>query len=89
MLFDAIEQTVWQTTNHTVPDCAISERHARYLDEALSELNRALDALASGTEELAATALRGTLDALGAVIGRSIAADDILGDIFSKFCIGK
>ena len=38
--------------------------------------------------ELAAEALRQAHDALGTITGR-VAPDDLLGHIFSAFCIGK
>jgi tRNA modification GTPase len=44
--------------------------------------------LDAGVLELAAEALRGGHDALGEITGR-VAPDDLLGHIFSTFCIGK
>jgi len=41
-----------------------------------------------GGEELIATELREAIDALSAVIGE-VHSDDILGEIFGRFCIGK
>jgi tRNA modification GTPase len=38
--------------------------------------------------ELVADALRGALDALGEVTGE-VTPDDVLGLVFSRFCIGK
>jgi tRNA modification GTPase len=41
-----------------------------------------------GQWELFAEELRLAQDALGEVVGR-ISPDDLLGEIFSRFCIGK
>jgi tRNA modification GTPase len=46
------------------------------------------DALATGAPELVADALRTALDRLGEVSG-AIPPDDVLGRLFSSFCIGK
>jgi len=53
-----------------------------YLEHALSSLNQSL------SEEYVAMDLKGALDALGELTGETT-SDDILNDIFSKFCIGK
>ena len=45
-------------------------------------------ALATESLDLAAEALRAGHDALGEITGR-VAPDDLLGHIFSSFCIGK
>ena len=59
------------------------------LDAATATLRRAI-ALADSYEgeELVAAELRMALDDLSAVIGE-VHSDDILGAIFSRFCIGK
>jgi tRNA modification GTPase len=38
--------------------------------------------------ELVALELRHALDALGEIVG-SVTSDDVLGRVFSRFCIGK
>jgi tRNA modification GTPase len=48
-----------------------------------AELNRSV-----AGEELIGAELRGALDELGAVVG-VVYTEDILGRIFSRFCIGK
>jgi tRNA modification GTPase len=65
---------------------ALTSRHLHSLGEAVSALARAravLDSL-----ELLAAELRESLDCLGQILG-VVSPDDILGKIFSKFCIGK
>jgi tRNA modification GTPase len=69
------------------PALALNARHLRHIAEARDALRRAHDCAREGPE-LLALELRGALDALGAVLG-SVSPDDLLGAIFSKFCIGK
>lgn len=63
-------------------------RHIDALQRAAVELADARGHLENGVLELAAEALRGSHDALGEITGR-VRADDLLGHIFSSFCIGK
>jgi len=50
-------------------------------------LERAVEAVELGAE-VVAMELREALDALGGVLGK-MSPDDLLGRIFSEFCIGK
>ncbi|KGM52684.1 tRNA modification GTPase MnmE [Lysobacter concretionis Ko07 = DSM 16239] len=63
-------------------------RHVDALLRARSELADARGQLDHEALELAAEALRASHDALGEITGR-VRADDLLGHIFSSFCIGK
>ncbi len=63
-------------------------RQVDALRRAQSELVAARQWLEQGALELAAEALRAAHDALGEITGR-VAPDDLLGHIFSTFCIGK
>ncbi|NZA24991.1 tRNA uridine-5-carboxymethylaminomethyl(34) synthesis GTPase MnmE [Luteimonas sp. SJ-92] len=63
-------------------------RHVEALRRAARELAAARVALRDETLDLAAEALRAAHDELGAITGR-VAPDDLLGHIFSTFCIGK
>ena len=67
---------------------ALNVRHVRAIDDARAALTRAADRLNAGRPELLALELREALDAVGAVLGR-VTPDDLLGRIFSTFCIGK
>lgn len=62
-------------------------RHRRLVEEARAALLRAIPALDIGPE-LAAEDVRVAADQIGRLTGR-IDVEDLLGEIFSSFCIGK
>ena len=66
------------------------ERHLRALDIAQSHLTIAAEHLAASSPplELFAEELRQAQEALSAITG-AFTADDLLGEIFGRFCIGK
>lgn len=83
---DALHFGVADWGEHAV---AINARHQASLIAAKSALGAALDLLTDGSDtELAAIDLREALDALGEIPGR-VDTEDLLGVIFSSFCIGK
>ncbi len=63
-------------------------RHVEALQRAREHLSAAGSAFGHGQLELAAEDLRLGHDALGEITGR-VLADDLLGHIFTSFCIGK
>ena len=64
-------------------------RHLEALEASREHLIRAQDSLAAGDGGvLLAEDLRAAHDALGVILGR-VTPDDLLGEIFSEFCIGK
>ena len=63
-------------------------RHIEALERAATRLERAASQLHRGSGELAAEELRQAQETLGGITGR-VDADDLLGRIFSDFCIGK
>lgn len=65
----------------------VSERHMALLHRAKESLGSALNQ--KGSEELLAEDLQAAHMALQKIVGREYASDDLLGDIFSRFCIGK
>jgi tRNA modification GTPase len=68
---------------------AISARHQACLQKAITDLEAAKASLAKNElPELISIELRDALDAVGDVIGRHD-TEDLLGRIFSEFCIGK
>ena len=68
---------------------AINARHQACLQKAITDLEAAKASLAKNElPELISIELRDALDAVGDVIGRHD-TEDLLGRIFSEFCIGK
>ena len=68
---------------------AINARHQACLKRARRELGEARGLMASGeSPEFVAAGLHAALHAVGEVIGRTD-IEEILGEIFSRFCIGK
>jgi tRNA modification GTPase len=65
---------------------ALTARHIQAIDEGLACLHSAQGVVNS--LELVAAELRRALDCIGQVLG-AVSPDDILGKIFSRFCIGK
>jgi tRNA modification GTPase len=65
-------------------ELALTSRHVAAIGEARDALGR----VAGLAAELAAAELRAALDSLGQVVGE-MTPDDILGRVFSTFCIGK
>jgi tRNA modification GTPase len=68
---------------------AVNARHADCLQRASGLVEAARDALTSAlSPEFVAEELRGALDAVGEIVGKAD-TEEILGKIFSTFCIGK
>ncbi|HPQ80982.1 MAG TPA: tRNA uridine-5-carboxymethylaminomethyl(34) synthesis GTPase MnmE [bacterium] len=66
-----------------------SSRHKALLDETNAALSRALSSLEKGEPtEFCAHHLAGAQNSLGGITGE-VTTDEILNDIFSRFCIGK
>jgi tRNA modification GTPase len=64
-------------------------RHSQALERAQDRLRQGSEALGQGlSEEFALLDLRQALDALGEITGET-STEDLLEQIFSKFCIGK
>ncbi len=63
-------------------------RHLVALSDAEHAVGRASEHLAAGATELVAEELRAAQQALGTITGART-TEDLLGDIFSQFCIGK
>ena len=79
-----LEQAGWQ--NHVEPPFMARERHVAALREARQHLQDALSRVES--VELLAEELRLAQNALAGITGE-FSSDDLLGQIFSRFCIGK
>lgn len=79
-----LEAAGWSARGETV--FLARERHLRALEAARGHLAAA--AAQEAQWEFFAEELRLAQEALGAITGR-VSADDLLGEIFSRFCIGK
>ncbi len=67
----------------------VNARHRAWLDRAAAAAERAAGGLGAGlSPEFVAVDAREALEALGEIVGRTD-AEDILGEIFGSFCIGK
>ena len=70
-------------------DCLFNARQREALRRCLEHLEESRDAVGQGLGyEFAALHLREATDDLGEVTGE-VSSDDVLGHIFSRFCIGK
>ena len=66
-----------------------NQRHAQALTDARTSLLRVREGLASGLPtDLAAQDIREAIYHLGSIVGE-ISTDEVLGNIFRNFCIGK
>jgi tRNA modification GTPase len=84
-LTDSVETGMLKSPQYIVTNA----RHFEALKNVSSSLQRALDGFRDGIPTvLIATDVRQAVYYLGLITGR-ITPDDILGEIFSKFCIGK
>ncbi len=81
--------------SNTGEGMALAQRHRAHLSACMVDIQQALAAAATdelkrhlSTPELVASAMHSAVENLGAIAGR-MTADDILGRIFSRFCVGK
>lgn len=65
-------------------------RHVEALELALQALNRASEGLENGlTNDFLAMDIREVIHNLAGITGEEITTDEVLGNIFGQFCIGK
>ncbi|MBE9515890.1 MAG: tRNA uridine-5-carboxymethylaminomethyl(34) synthesis GTPase MnmE [Proteobacteria bacterium] len=77
-----------QFTDHSEDSFIARRRHIDALGRARDYAQQAATQLQAGLGDLVAEDLRLALDVLGEITGE-YRADDLLGEIFSSFCIGK
>lgn len=88
-LVAALARSVDATAAYRGEAIVTNQRHYHALCEALTALDAALDGLHHGlTSELLSEDIRAAINHLGEITGE-ITSDDILQNIFSKFCVGK
>ena len=76
--------------SHVEGSLVTNARHLEALRLARTSLSRVREGLETGLPtDLVARDLRDTIDALGSILGESITTDEILGNVFKNFCIGK
>ena len=89
---DALRYALVQLTGSDISEDALIVSNIRHYDAlrlAVESLERAADGIAQGLPaDLISEDIRQVLYHLGSITGE-ITTDDILGNIFSKFCIGK
>ena len=89
---DALEKylhEVMDTSYHSDGVVMAKERHLNALNSAKSTLNAALSLKKPGSQlELLAERLKEALDQIGEITGK-VSTEDVLGQIFSNFCVGK
>jgi len=92
---DRLQEEIFQmacggrTSPEEVPDLVPNLRHKKALEAARPALIRAGEGLRNGlAPELVALEINQALDALGGLIGLTT-PDDVLEEIFSRFCLGK
>ncbi len=88
-LSQAIADRALGSSTTAVNPVAINARHQSCLKRAATALGDALASLESSLPpELTAIEIRSALDAVGEIVGKTD-TEEILGEIFSSFCIGK
>ena len=87
---EALKQAVFDAsvTAHTDGVVITNARHYSLVLSALGELNNALGELGLVSADCVLVSLKNTLFFLGNITGAS-ATDDVIGEIFAKFCVGK
>jgi len=84
---DAFAAKVWQQ-GASDAECAVNFRHEALLRDARRAVEESLAEIGEERFETAASGLHQAIHALGAITGET-ADPDLLGEIFSRFCIGK
>ena len=85
-LCSTIEGTLQGAHSGNAAAIALFPRHIAYLQQTESALQNAMHV--RNTPELVASSIREALNAVGKITGE-VTPDEILGEVFSTFCIGK
>jgi len=89
-LFDLMKSKVFGNSKYSEQNAMVTnERHYNCLLKTKESLNNALTSVSNKMSgEFISVDLRNALNNLGEIIGE-VTSDDILNNIFTKFCIGK
>ena len=88
-LIQTIEKLAWQKSESKEEIILTKERHKNALGKAIENCQKAVYGLEQkSSAEFVAADMRFALSALGQIIGHDL-SEDILSEIFSKFCVGK
>ena len=82
------DRVIAATTGQNKEGIALTTRHRQAVTAAIADLDKAIDELKSGNDEVAAMMLRSACDRLNQ-IDRHNLDEKVLDRIFSRFCIGK
>ena len=90
---EILRQNLATSQRDLLGDCdttlVTNQRHVQALSDARTSLLRVREGLASGLPtDLAAQDIREAIYHLGSIVGE-ISTDEVLGNIFANFCIGK
>ena len=81
----ASAERLLETAQHSV---ALTARHKQAVNEAIGNVREAIDELKLGNDEVTAMMLRAAYQALSHIEQQNI-DEQILDEIFSRFCVGK
>jgi tRNA modification GTPase len=85
----AAVRSYWEGDDHSEAVVVSNVRHLQALRQTFESLSAAREAMITGLSgDLVAIDIRDALYALGSITG-AVSTDEILGNIFGKFCIGK
>ena len=87
---DQIEELVYGSTAPSADHVMVNNvRHIQLLDDAAGDLERATEMIRRNEPlDFIEVDVRSAYDALGEVIGETV-SDEILNEVFSRFCLGK
>ena len=85
----AAVRSYWEGSDQSEAVVVSNVRHLQALRQTFESLSSAREAMRIGLSgDLVAIDIRAALYAMGSITGE-VSTDEILGNIFGKFCIGK
>ncbi len=88
---DELRSRICKAVDYNTDHLMVSnERHCNALRRVADSLSAVRRGLEAGTEtDLLCIDLRNAIDALNEIFGKQIGTEEVLGEIFGRFCIGK